>query len=145
MQVGGQLHASAALPQRKNRRCTLNGRLKRVPQPVWTFWRREKCLALPGMEPRLLGSIWPYIAIRTTPFRLSIKVYNFNLYRFEVMCVYRWCLWVSQAIQHVICVFRHCANWTIRNTEQNVPVRSFPRKGSTCSRNFLAHNAKASL
>jgi hypothetical protein len=51
MEVSGQFHAPATLTPGKSPRHPLDRRLGE-PQPVWTMWRREKYLALPGIEPR---------------------------------------------------------------------------------------------
>jgi hypothetical protein len=48
MEVSGQLHILAALPQDKSTRHP-----EWATEPVWTRWRRET--SLPGIEPRFLG------------------------------------------------------------------------------------------
>jgi hypothetical protein len=31
-----------------------------IPQPLWTLWRREKCLSLQGIKPRLSSLLTTY-------------------------------------------------------------------------------------
>jgi hypothetical protein len=49
MELSGQLHASAALPPGKE--------FGWAPKPVWTLWRREKFLPLPGLESPIMQPV----------------------------------------------------------------------------------------
>ena len=52
-----------------------------APEPVWTFWRREKFLTLPGSELRIVQPLATryndYLSIELKVFRI-ISLINFN-------------------------------------------------------------------
>jgi hypothetical protein len=50
MEVSGQLHSPADLPLEKIPQYPLEAGC--ALESVWTRWSREKCIALPGIEPR---------------------------------------------------------------------------------------------
>jgi hypothetical protein len=43
-----------------------------ITEAVGTFWRKEKYLALPGIEPRIIQSVYPILAVRTKWFVANI-------------------------------------------------------------------------
>ena len=51
VEVSGQFHA----PGKQSPVPTLNRRQRWVTEAVWMFWRRDKSLTLPGIEPRFNG------------------------------------------------------------------------------------------
>jgi hypothetical protein len=53
MEVSRQPHASVTFTSCDNIQPGAHwiGRRLGEPQPIWTWWRRETCLPLPGIEP----------------------------------------------------------------------------------------------
>ena len=57
MEVNGNFFDPAALPPGKDPSCAVNKRLGRPPDPAWTFWRRNKFVLQPGIEPLIVQTI----------------------------------------------------------------------------------------
>jgi hypothetical protein len=53
MEVSDQLHATAALLQGKEPLVAIGWEAGLTPEPIWLLWRREKSLAMPGIEAQL--------------------------------------------------------------------------------------------
>jgi hypothetical protein len=70
MEVSGQIQARPLYLQGKSRRYPLDRRLW-APQPVWTAWRREKSLAVSGIEH--LSSIPQFLAIATELWSINLR------------------------------------------------------------------------
>jgi hypothetical protein len=51
LEVSGQLHVAAVLPPGKGPPVPIGEEAGWAPESVWTLWRREKNLSMPGIEP----------------------------------------------------------------------------------------------
>jgi hypothetical protein len=84
--VRGQLHAPTALP--------IGQDVGWTPDPVWTIWRSEKLMTLPGLECRFLGRPARSQSLyRTLYIEMSIETVGFRVMlskRFVavIICVY---------------------------------------------------------
>lgn len=69
MKVSGQLHAPAALLPGKESLVHTEYEVGRAPEPVWTLWKKEHRLFLPGMEPPFFGYLGHYSGFPPPPLK----------------------------------------------------------------------------
>jgi hypothetical protein len=76
MEVSGQFHDPAALPQGKEPPIPVGYEAGWAPEPVWTLWNTEKSCPYPGIEPRL--------AYNTNKYRNKTRI-AVSWHRFETV------------------------------------------------------------